>query len=110
MISTARHSLRWAEPEMPTEEEFEKAKKTLEEHGNKVDFILTHEIPFQFRHQLGFGSDRMSDFLGEIKDNVDFLYWFCGHYHCDTDYSNISILYRRIMEIADWANEQKEDS
>ena len=100
----------WWDAEMPTEEEFEKAKKTLEEHGNKVDFILTHEIPFQFRHQLGFGSDRMSDFLGEIKDNVDFLYWFCGHYHCDTDYSNISILYRRIMEIADWANEQKEDS
>ena len=88
---------------MPTEEEMKAARENLRAHGDKVDFIITHEAPFQLKIEIGLGTDELSDFLGTLKDEIDYNYWFCGHLHRDIDYGNISVVYNRIIEIADWA-------
>ena len=80
-----RSSAKWREmglfypQQEATAEEYELAYKTLEEYGNKVDYVLSHK----------YSKDRSDPYLVEglcalteyIDASVDFKTWYSGHTH-----------------------------
>ena len=76
----------WWEHELPTDEEIEQAKVLLEQHNNKVDYIITHCAPTKVLYQM-FNRvypqdlDKLNAFFDYVDTVVDYQNWWCGHYH-----------------------------
>lgn len=76
--------LSWWKEEMPSEEEMEEGRRNLAAHGNKVNFIITHDCPASLKTGFSEGElipDHLNNYLEEIKRNTDYGMWFFGHYH-----------------------------
>ena len=98
----------WWKEEMPTEEEMERGRESLNRRQNKVDFILSHEGPeeavklygIQHRGYWDWGSDPLRKYLQEIDDKTSYRKWFFGHHH---DNVNIDpkhlLIYEQIVRI-----------
>ena len=73
----------WWEGELPSDEEYAEARQTLERLDWKVDYIITHCAPTAIQQKINadFKSDRLTDFLEEIRCRSQFHYWLFGHYH-----------------------------
>lgn len=77
----------WWERELPTEEEIEFARQNLKEHGNEVDYVISHCLPQQAASVFSNGEykpDKLTTFLDEVVYDNKFTRWYCGHYHTDT--------------------------
>ena len=73
----------WAE-ELPSDEEYEEARKTLERCGWKMDYIITHDCPDTLVDIIGRGfyeHDKLTAFLEEVYKYAEYSHWFFGHYH-----------------------------
>lgn len=86
------------EEEIPSIEETEKARANLEKHGNKVDYILTHQAPPDIITEIFHESPKNIelDFLGFLKklqDEIQFDRWFFGHWHNDMNLGRYRALY-----------------
>ena len=71
---------------MPNQKEMDEGIKNLAEHNNKVDFILTHCTASSTAALLSHGSykpDKLTNYLEDVRCNVDYKRWLCGHYHDD---------------------------
>jgi hypothetical protein len=92
--------LSWWEEELPTEEEMEHARESLEKHKFNVDLIVSHCCPSSVQSRiLPYGEyDVLTDFLNELKVVVDYKKWYFGHYHgdCPIDEKH-GLLYRYIL-------------
>lgn len=91
----------WWKEELPSEEERQLGLKTLDEHGNKVDFIISHCCPQQiasvFSHG-GYKPDELTSYFNVIAETVDFSKWFFGHYHDNqVVMSKFVMLYEQIV-------------
>ena len=82
----------------------EEGHKNLQEHNNKVDFIITHCCSASTQELLGHGlysRDYLNDYLEEIRQKCKFKKWFFGHYH---DNRNVNaeeiLLWEQIIRIA----------
>ena len=73
----------WWQDELPSDEEYVEARQTLERLDWKVDYIITHCAPTAIQQKINadFKSDRLTDFLEEIRCRSQFHYWLFGHYH-----------------------------
>ena len=78
----------WWEEEMPSEKERLRGLNNLAKCNNKVDYILTHDLPSSSLTLYGVMSgkfiakpDLLEDYLEHIKLKVHYKQWFCGHYH-----------------------------
>ena len=73
----------WWEGELPSDEEYAEARQTLERLDWKVDYIITHCAPTAIQQKINadFKSDRLTDFLEEIRCRSQFHHWLFGHYH-----------------------------
>ena len=73
----------WWQDELPSDEEYVEARQTLERLDWKVDYIITHCAPAAIQQKVNadFKSDRLTDFLEEIRCRSQFHYWLFGHYH-----------------------------
>ena len=73
----------WWQEELPSDEEYAEARQTLERLNWKVDYIITHCAPTAIQQKINadFKSDRLTDFLEEIRCRSQFHYWLFGHYH-----------------------------
>lgn len=93
----------WWPQEMPTEEEYENARKNIEEAGNKVDYILTHAAPEETMcmfHPHHSEEMKLNIFLEWIRENVDYMHWYMGHLHRDEDvWRNQSVLWFDIKDM-----------
>ena len=60
-----------------------KARQTLERLDWKVDYVITHCAPTAIQQKINpsFKSDKLTDFLEEIRNHSQFHYWLFGHYH-----------------------------
>ena len=70
----------------PTQSDFEQAKKALQKHNNKVDYIVSYEPPTLITDFLALNkdiSDSHSYYLDEISQNAEFERWFFGRHHLD---------------------------
>lgn len=75
----------WWKEEMPDEKDYDTARKNLEAHNHKVDYIITHCAPTSIQQMLSiqYSADELTEFLEEVKNTVSYKKWFFGHYHRD---------------------------
>ena len=93
----------WWAQELPSEEEINNGINNLLQHGNRVDYIFTHEAPQSILSSF-FGIERDYDvtfnsFLEKIAVDVEFKGWFFGHHHNDIRKKNFFLIYNKIVEI-----------
>lgn len=91
----------WWKEELPSEEEMERGLKSLKEHDNKVDFIITHCCPREIAKLMRFyEGDNITRYFDHIMNTVDFGHWYFGHYHKDANiYDKFTCLYHKIERI-----------
>ena len=96
------NKLSWWQEELPSYAEMEEGRKNLKEHGNKVDFILTHccSSSTQVQISTAFKPDIETWYLEDIKQTVDYKKWFMGHYHLNKNINDKEIvIYEQIIRI-----------
>lgn len=91
----------WWKEELPSQEEMDFGLKTLEENGNKVDYIITHCCPQEIATVNGFyEADVETMYFNQIAHTVQFDKWYFGHYHDNRQtYIKFVMLYDRIERI-----------
>lgn len=90
----------WWPEEKPASYEILKALENMGKHNNKVDLIITHEVPMSIRMRLNlYDNDDISMMLQAFFNNVDYKHWFAGHHHCFYDFHgyNLTVLYQDIV-------------
>ena len=98
----------WFPEELPDEREYRNARKNLEKHGWKVDFILSHTcatsmLPLALQcvdDGSSILTDELTDFLDELE-TADFKHWFFGHFHNDLPYLDArhTCLYQTVVSL-----------
>lgn len=98
----------WWRQEIPSTREFNHAMDNLKKHDYRVDYIITHDCPFDVK-QVIYATTH--DFYGNTQANVvseminpwlysiNFTHWYCGHLHMDRDVRYVSVLYRDIVPL-----------
>lgn len=75
----------WFPEEMPTDEDFANANKSLDECNYEVDYILTHATPVSilYRLHMSINEDekRLNNYLEYLKEKVNYRHWYMGHLH-----------------------------
>lgn len=93
----------WWKQEMPSKEEMEFGLKTLAEHNNEVDYIITHCCPQQIAAIYSHGTfktDELTDYFNTVMNTTKFSKWFFGHYHDDIQIvDKFILLYHQIIRI-----------
>ena len=92
----------WWPEELPSDEEYEEARKNLDAHDWAVDYILTHCAPTSITQKIfpDAQADRLTDFLEEIKNRVRYHYWLFGHLHDNKAVDNKHILlWEQIVQV-----------
>lgn len=94
----------WAE-EMPSVEEYKAADKNLEKANFKVDYILTHTAPTSIVNQLIpeiKPPDKLTNYLENVKETVDYKHWYFGHFHIDKDIDDEhTVVYDNIIKLGE---------
>ena len=77
----------WWPEELPSDSEHEEAVVNLEKHGLQVDYIITHCAPDSVQWEISalYESDKLTEFLEAVKNEVDYQHWYFGHYHINED-------------------------
>lgn len=93
----------WWKQEMPSKEEMEFGLKTLAEHNNEVDYIITHCCPQQIAaiySNGAFKADELTNYFNTVMNTTKFSKWFFGHYHDDIQIvDKFILLYHQIIRI-----------
>lgn len=96
----------WWAGEMPTAEEMEYGRKSLEKNNWKVDVVLTHSFPRHIQNELfkfmDYEDNKLLEYFDEIDNRLDFKFWFSGHYHKSRKYDDKHYLvYNDILKLTD---------
>ena len=92
----------WWPEEEPSYIEVINAAKELDSENNKVDIILTHDLPVSLASKLcGYNIDSTPSnvFLDFVYNTVKFEKWYAGHFHKDVAIDNIVVLYYNITKV-----------
>lgn len=89
LIQTDNNKL-WWEEENISKEDRRIVCKSLVDNGfsNKIDYVITHCLPSSILPLVYIGSgiekyDYNNIFLEEVREQIEFKHWYCGHYHKD---------------------------
>lgn len=100
----------WWPQELPDEREFDAARAKLDEVGWKVDCVITHTCATRMLSPTLYPDpgwerpdvDRLTGFLDEIEDRLDYKHWYYGHFHRDGNPDERhTVLYARIVRLGD---------
>lgn len=98
----------WWPRELPSYAEQDEALSNLEEHGWKVDYIISHETPASMAELMALPRERFvepdghSRFLQEVHERCSFEGWYHGHYHIDVDLTpKVHAIYKRIVGLGE---------
>lgn len=93
----------WWKEELPDQEDYRRARDSLERANWQVDCIITHCCPTSVLDAIGHGmfqSDPLTDFLEEVAQRCRFRQWFFGHYHMDGHVGEQFIhLYQELIQL-----------
>jgi predicted phosphodiesterase len=92
----------WWAQELPSQQEYQDATDTLELHGWKVNYIITHCAPDSIQRQIksDYEVNELTHFLENIKNKLSFDRWYFGHYHVDKQINDkYTCLFERIVAI-----------
>lgn len=75
----------WWPEELPSAEEYARARESLDGCGWKVDYVITHCAPESIQQEcfLGYEANELTAFLQEISQRLSYRRWYFGHYHTD---------------------------
>lgn len=100
----------WWPEEMPSEEEMDHCRASLNRVGWRVDYVMSHEAPVSLAEELcrergrEYRGDRLQRFLAELDGRLGYRAWFFGHYHGDEwRDAKHRLVYRDIVPIEDAA-------
>ena len=96
--------LSWWEEELPSEAELKHGFQILQEHGNSVDYILSHSPSTSELYLMGgkglYESDNLTNYLEEVKAAVNYRKHYFGHMHVNCAINDKDIcLYEQIVRI-----------
>lgn len=96
--------LSWWKEELPTEDEMQHGLDVLKENDNTVDYILTHSPSTSELYLMGgyglYEPDALTNYLEEVKINVNYKRHFFGHMHVNRAINDKDIcLYEQIVRI-----------
>jgi len=93
----------WWPEEMPSEEEYEEARKNLARVDYQVDVVLSHALPeesMNIFHPYHPHEQKLNVFLEWVRESTKYKHWFCGHLHRDEDiWKHITILFRDVRNM-----------
>lgn len=95
---------------MPSEEEMDHCRASLNRVGWRVDYVVSHEAPAALAEGLcrergrEYRGDRLQRFLAELDDRLGYRAWFFGHYHGDEwRDARHRLIYQDIVSVEDAA-------
>lgn len=97
----------WWAQEMPSTKEMAEGRDNLKNCHNKVDYILTHDMPSsdlikysRDMFDIEYKTDKLTNYLERIKQRNEYRYWLCGHHHDDCNVNNkLKIFYTNIARL-----------
>lgn len=86
----------WWPQEMPSAQEYCRARQTLQQASGRVDVILTHTAPSETifylssLHCTGIRpfvpeEQELNAFLSEVQQHTAYQHWYFGHFHTDDE-------------------------
>ena len=107
----------WWAREMPSDEEYAHAERSLERVGWSVDYVFTHDLPRRaipdalaadksYDARYGVATSEIDDFLQRVDDRLDkdrLRMWYAGHYHVDTKVMDDKhcVLFNSVVRLGD---------
>ena len=93
----------WWPQEMPSEAEYDEARKNLAACNYQVDYILTHAAPedtMSLFHPYHPDEVKLNFFLEWVRENTSYQHWYMGHLHQDRDmWRNQTILWYELRKL-----------
>lgn len=94
----------WWPEEMPSEEEYERAFRTLDDNEYKFDYILSHCAANSIQKGLSkffINKDKLTCFFESILDDLQYKHWYFGHYHMNKTINkyNATCIYRKVIKL-----------
>lgn len=113
-IAGRREGESWWPREMPSAEEYQRARDNLDRVGWSVDYVFSHDVPRKLRRfamarhydPSREQDDELSAFLQEVDERLDrkrLKVWYAGHYHDDImlrDHHHAE-LYNQVVRLGD---------
>lgn len=102
----------WFSDEQPSDVIKARVEQQLDKHNWKVDVVLSHTVPYQFRpidlflreiDQSKVDSST-EKWLGEVEQKLTYKRWYAGHYHCDREIDKLKIMYKKVSKYMDETN------
>ena len=101
----------WWREEIPDQQQIEEARRNLDRHNWKVDYVITHSCDTYSLYVMPLSLNRRegrieNDILCEFEEKLKYTHWYFGHYHIDFDInSKKTVLYNRILKLGERINE-----
>lgn len=95
---------KWFPDEQASEETKQYVEKQLANRNWKIDVVLSHTLPYQYRPVdlfLDFidqstVDNSMEKWLATLEERLTYEKWYAGHYHCDRVVDHVQIMYRNV--------------
>lgn len=96
----------WWEDEQPSEEIKKVVENNLENLNWDIDVVLTHTCPLSLEPREWFLKfvdqstvDKTTEtWLEDVKEKLNYKYWFCGHFHGEKKTDEIEFLFETTKE------------
>ena len=97
----------WWPQELPSEEEMQRGKDSLDRRRWQVDYVVTHCLPQEVASVFSMGiyePDKLTMYFNQLLNDglngLQFTHWYCGHYHMNGRVmGKFDILYDNIMRL-----------
>ena len=94
----------WWPEELPDDGELEEGLRNLAAAGNRVDVVLSHCAPSSLQQRINpedYAENRLTEYLEQVRQTVDYSLWFFGHYHDDRAVDDKHVLlYEGVVALA----------
>jgi 3-oxoacid CoA-transferase subunit A len=97
----------WWADEQPSEEIMIRVERKLDALKWRVDAVLSHTCPYQYRPTEQFSGRIWVDhstekWLDEIEKRLRYKEWWCGHFHTEKFYDKMHFMYNSIIEFDEY--------
>lgn len=102
-----RNGLQWFMTEQPDDIIKQNVELKLDELGWRVDYVLSHTTPLKYEPREVFLPginqslvDKSTEkWLDDIEDRLDYVMWYCGHYHTEKHIDRIRLMFEDYEEL-----------
>lgn len=91
---------------MPDNEQMSEGLENLASHGNRVNYIVTHDGPTgsvkKLAQMRGFdiAPDKLNEYLEQIRTSVTYDAWVFGHHHLNRRITDKdTVLYDQVLRL-----------